>query len=107
MVQLFPLFPAILAVSLSTVTASPCQIVDNSAKAAYFQSNKSPNNIVAVKIESGGKIGEVTFHPTGGLGGAEVTATGPHLPDSLGSQNSVVVLGDVSTSVLGHTFTMF
>ena len=69
-------------------------------KAVYFQTNKSPNSIVAVNVGLGGKIGEATFHATGGVGSAELTPTGPHIPDSLGSQNSVAVYGNVSTLLL-------
>jgi hypothetical protein len=95
MVQVSSLLAATVALA-SAVTAFP---FPSSTKAAYFQTNKSPNSIVAVNVASGGKIGGATFHATGGVGNAELTPTGPHLPDALGSQNSVVVFGDVSTPV--------
>jgi hypothetical protein len=99
MVQISSFLAATVALSGSAVTAIPFPS-STDTKAVYFQTNKSPNNVVAVNIESGGKIGGATFHATGGDGNAELTPTGPHLPDSLGSQNSVVVNGDVGTLLL-------
>lgn len=77
-----------------SATASPLPF-QNGAKAVYFQTNKSPNQIAAVSVQSSGKLGNYTFHLTGGKGGAEVSATGSDGPDALGSQHSVVVYGDV------------
>jgi hypothetical protein len=96
MARLSSLLVATVALSASTVTSFPFPS-PGSTKAVYFQTNKSPNNVVAVNIESAGKIGKATFHSTGGNGNAELTPTGPHLPDSLGSEHSVVVHGDVGT----------
>jgi hypothetical protein len=98
MVQFSSLLAATVALSASAVTAFPFP-GSTDTKAVYFQTNKSPNNVVAVNVESGGKLGGATFHATGGDGSAELTPTGPHLPDALGSANSVVVSGDVSTPV--------
>lgn len=98
MLQISSLLAASVVLSPLVVTAFPFPS-SASTKAVYFQTNKSPNSIVAVNVESG-KIGRATFHATGGAGSAELTPTGPHLPDSLGSQNSVVVYGDVSALLL-------
>jgi hypothetical protein len=95
MVQLASLLFATAAFS---VAASPLSKRDiGSTQAVYFQTNESPNNVVAIKVGPGGTLVDPTFHSTGGVGGAELTSTGPHLPDPLGSANSVVVFGDVCT----------
>jgi hypothetical protein len=93
MVQFKTLLGSAAALALSA-TASPLPFEDG-AKAVYFQTNKSPNQIAAVAVHSSGKLGDYIFHPTGGKGGAEISATGPNAPDALGSQHSVVVYGDV------------
>jgi hypothetical protein len=96
MVQLASLLFATAAFSVAAVAASPLSQRDiESTRAVYFQTNQSPNSIVATKVESGGTLVDPTFHSTGGVGSAELTPTGPHLPDPLGSANSVVVFGDV------------
>lgn len=101
MVQFLHLLLATVALSAATVASFPFPSPGRStSKAVYFQTNQSPNSIVAAKVDSNGKIGKTTFHSTGGHGGAELTPTGPHLPDSLGSQHSVVVYGDVSISLI-------
>lgn len=97
MVQLISLLFTTAAFSVAAVAASP---LGQSTKAVYFQTNKSPNSVVATKVESGGNLGNPTFYSTGGDGSAELTPTGPHLPDSLGSANSVVVFGNVCTPPL-------
>ncbi|KAH8703498.1 hypothetical protein BGW36DRAFT_354918 [Talaromyces proteolyticus] len=74
-------------------TASPLDF-KHGAKAVYFQSNKSPNAIAAVKVHPSGKLGNYSFYATGGHGGAEIGSTGPDAPDPLGSQHSVVVYED-------------
>lgn len=99
MVQVQSLLAAFVALTPLAVTAFPFPGFTHT-KAVYFQTNKSPNSIVAVNVGSGGKIHGATFHATGGAGGAELDPTGPHLPDSLGSQNSVVVHGNVSIFLL-------
>jgi hypothetical protein len=104
MVQLSSVVSTFLALSAAIVTASPLGQKSQAARAAYFQTNKSPNNVVAVKLESNGKVGDATWHPTRGDGSAELTPTGPHVPDSLGSANCVVVFGDVSIFCSVHIF---
>jgi hypothetical protein len=99
MVQVPSLLAAFVALAPLAVTAFPFPDFTRT-KAVYFQTNKSPNSIVAVNVGSGGKIRGATFHATGGVGSAELALTGPHLPDSLGSQNSVAVYGNVSTLLL-------
>jgi hypothetical protein len=96
MVQFKTLLGSAAALALSA-TASPLPSQDG-AKAVYFQTNKSPNQIAAVAVHSSGKLGNYTFHSTGGKGGAEISATGPDAPDALGSQHSVVVYEDVMLS---------
>jgi hypothetical protein len=103
MVQLSSLFVT-AAFSVTAVSAFPVSESTNfpgstGTKALYFQTNKSPNSVVAVSVESGGKIGKATFHNTKGVGSAEITLTGPHLPDSLGYKDSVIIFGDVSTLI--------
>lgn len=93
MVHFKTLLGSAAALALSA-TASPLPLKDG-AKAVYFQTNKSPNQIAAVAVGPSGMIGNYTFHSTGGKGGAEMSATGPSAPDALGSQHSVVVYGDV------------
>lgn len=96
MVHFKSLLCSAAALALSA-TASPLPFKDG-AKAVYFQINKSPNQIAAVAVQSSGKLGNYTFHSTGGKGGAEMSAKGPNAPDALGSQHSVVVYGDVLSS---------
>jgi hypothetical protein len=62
MLQFTSLLFAAAAFSVAAVAASPLSQRDNErlgysgTKAVYFQTNKSPNNVVAAKVESGGKI---------------------------------------------------
>jgi hypothetical protein len=61
------------------------------AKAVYFQTNQSPNSIVAIPVNSDGKLGQPVFHASKANGAVEITAKGPSEPDPLSSEDSVVV----------------
>lgn len=108
MVNLSPLVYAATAL-LSFADATPLIARtpthhNTSPKAVFFQTNKSPNSIVALPVvDEDGKLGDAVFHPAGGNGAAEVSASGGvNTPDSLGSQDSVVVEGNVCRSILSY-----
>jgi hypothetical protein len=66
------------------------------AQVVYFQTNRAPNSIVAVPVNTEGHLGKATFTPTGANGEEELGVDGPNQLDSLGSESSVVVSGNVS-----------
>lgn len=68
-------------------------------KAIYFISNDAENAIVSLPIKSDGTVSMGSKTPTGGKGSNIATngdAAKQQAPDSLGSQGSVSVAGDVS-----------
>ena len=72
------------------------------AKAVYFQTNKVPNSIAAIPVSQNGALSGGSLTATGGNGGDTFDATTgkPNGPDSLSSQGSVVVSGNVSLTQL-------
>ena len=68
----------------------------NNAKAIYFMTNAANNSIVALKVNEDGTLSSGSMTATGGSGMSGVDSTGaPAAPDSLFSQGSVKVSGNV------------
>jgi len=71
-------------------------------KALYFITNNCPNELVALEVYKDGHIGSPVFYKTGGDGSSIVHQdTGKDIDtDTLGTQGSVVRMGNVSTQLL-------
>lgn len=71
------------------------------AKVVYFISNAANNSIVAMKVGANGSLSDGSVTPTGGAGMSGVNATGgAAAPDSLFSQGSIKISGNVRSSSL-------
>lgn len=92
---------ALTGVAVSSPT--PCPI--NAGKALYFLNNEPEENaVVAVPISNNGSLAGGISHRTGGLGGIAVNREGQFIrPDPLLSQGSIIVVNNVSTSILVAT----
>jgi hypothetical protein len=99
MVQLLSLFTLATVVLGSNALALPEADYrrSSSPKAVYFQTNKSPNNVVAIPVANDGTLSGGKLTATGANGGNTVDPmTGiPAGPDALSSQGSVKVSGNV------------
>jgi hypothetical protein len=66
------------------------------AKAIYFMTNAANNSIVALKVAADGTLSDGSITATGGAGMSGLDSSGaPAAPDSLFSQGSVKVAGNV------------
>jgi hypothetical protein len=90
------------ASSNSTAAASAAPA---NAKAIYFMTNAANNSIVALKVAADGTLSDGSITATGGAGMSGVDSTGaPAAPDSLFSQGSVKVAGNVRLYFSVHVF---
>lgn len=87
-----------------------CSGHDNGKKAAYFLDNDpSGSSLVSLCIGENGILSSPIRTPTGGYGSITLNAT-DNLPvpvDSLQSQGSVLVSGNVSSSLVSRDFVNF
>ncbi|KAI9644112.1 hypothetical protein NHQ30_007465 [Ciborinia camelliae] len=111
MFQLSTLFYAVVTLGVvNSLCTKDCRHNDEKAKAVYFMTNKSPNEIVATPLGSNGYLGPPSFIPTGGNGGTATFANGkPMAPDALSSADSVVISNNYLFNVNSgsNTISMF
>ena len=95
---MFSLFGLLAVVNLVAAAAVPSLNFGGKAKAVYFMSNnKDGNQIYALPADGRGFLSDGSVTETGGKGAKEVS---PTPGDSLGSQGSLVLSGNVRNTPL-------